>query len=73
MHSFSIKYFLLFTFSGQHLITAVIDTKFGYQTTSWDLGKTVSYIELDTPKMNKEEITEAERYFNAWIATILQM
>jgi len=50
--------------SGQHLITAVIDTKFGYKTTSWDLGKTMSFIELDTPKMTKEEIIEAEREIN---------
>lgn len=37
--------------SGQHLITDLIETEFGYQTVSWWLGKEVSYIELDTKQL----------------------
>ncbi len=32
--------------SGQHLITAIADALFGFKTTSWWLGETVSHIEL---------------------------
>lgn len=32
--------------SGQHLITALADSMFGFKTTSWWLGETVSHIEL---------------------------
>lgn len=32
--------------SGQHLITAIVDSLFGYKTTSWWLGEFVSHIEL---------------------------
>lgn len=46
--------------SGQHLITAIVDQKYGHQTTSWDLGKNVSFIELDTPTLTKEQIQEVE-------------
>ncbi|XP_039959653.1 alanyl-tRNA editing protein Aarsd1-B [Bactrocera neohumeralis] len=34
--------------SGQHLITALFDSEFKYDTTSWWLGTDTSYIELDT-------------------------
>uniref|UniRef100_A0A671TY00 Alanyl-tRNA synthetase domain containing 1 n=1 Tax=Sparus aurata TaxID=8175 RepID=A0A671TY00_SPAAU len=37
--------------SGQHLITALADALFGYKTTSWDLGRQRSTIELDTPSV----------------------
>lgn len=32
--------------SGQHLITAIADASFGFKTTSWWLGESVSHIEL---------------------------
>lgn len=32
--------------SGQHLITAIVDSLFGFKTTSWWLGELVSHIEL---------------------------
>lgn len=31
---------------GQHLITALADSEFGYSTTSWWLGEEISFIEL---------------------------
>ncbi|XP_067687613.1 alanyl-tRNA editing protein Aarsd1-B-like [Haliotis asinina] len=53
--------------SGQHLITALADSMFGYKTTSWNLGEKVSFIELDTPKMTAEELTTLEETVNAKI------
>ncbi|CAG2058484.1 unnamed protein product [Timema podura] len=50
--------------SGQHLVTAIADLEFGYPTTSWWLGEEVSYIELDTPTIKQEEITNIERIVN---------
>nr|CAD7395340.1 unnamed protein product [Timema poppensis] len=50
--------------SGQHLVTAIADLEFGYPTTSWWLGEEVSYIELDTPTIKQEEITNIEQIVN---------
>ncbi|XP_042868594.1 alanyl-tRNA editing protein Aarsd1-like [Penaeus japonicus] len=50
--------------SGQHLITAVADSMYGYATSSWYLGESVSYIELDTPKVSQEEIDAVEENVN---------
>lgn len=50
--------------SGQHLITAIVDKKYGFATTSWDLGKTVSFIELDTPSLSLEQMKEVETECN---------
>uniref|UniRef100_A0A0K8U0P7 Alanyl-tRNA editing protein Aarsd1-A n=1 Tax=Bactrocera latifrons TaxID=174628 RepID=A0A0K8U0P7_BACLA len=41
--------------SGQHLITALFDSEFKYDTTSWWLGTDTSYIELDTTHLITRE------------------
>jgi len=46
--------------SGQHLLSAVLDAKFGFKTTSWDLGKSISHVELNTPKISSEQMSEVE-------------
>ncbi|NXU52578.1 AASDB protein, partial [Turnix velox] len=50
--------------SGQHLITAVADQMFGFKTTSWELGRQRSIIELDTPSMSAEQVEALERNVN---------
>ncbi|XP_022065063.2 alanyl-tRNA editing protein Aarsd1 [Acanthochromis polyacanthus] len=50
--------------SGQHLITALADTMFGYKTTSWDLGRQRSTIELDTPCVKPAQLQELEEVVN---------
>lgn len=53
--------------SGQHLLSAIADQRYGYKTTSWDLGSKVSNVEFDTPKMTKEQIEELENEVNTKI------
>ncbi|NXS61227.1 AASD1 protein, partial [Brachypteracias leptosomus] len=50
--------------SGQHLITAITEQMFGFKTTSWELGRQRSVIELDTPSMTMEQIETLERSVN---------
>lgn len=50
--------------SGQHLITAIADLMFGFKTTSWELGRQRSIIELDTPSVTAEQIEALERSVN---------
>ncbi|XP_062451769.1 alanyl-tRNA editing protein Aarsd1-like isoform X1 [Rhea pennata] len=50
--------------SGQHLITAIADQMFGFKTTSWELGRQRSVIELDTPVTTAEQIEALERSVN---------
>uniref|UniRef100_I3KVA1 Alanyl-tRNA synthetase domain containing 1 n=1 Tax=Oreochromis niloticus TaxID=8128 RepID=I3KVA1_ORENI len=50
--------------SGQHLITALADTMFGYKTTSWELGRQRSTIELDTPCVKPGQLQELEECVN---------
>ncbi|MEQ2275030.1 Alanyl-tRNA editing protein Aarsd1 [Xenotaenia resolanae] len=50
--------------SGQHLITALADSMFGYKTTSWDLGRHRSTIELDTPSVKAAQLQELEEAVN---------
>ncbi|KAL0984187.1 hypothetical protein UPYG_G00138270 [Umbra pygmaea] len=50
--------------SGQHLITAMADSMFGYKTTSWELGRQRSSIELDTPSMKPGQIEALEAAVN---------
>lgn len=45
--------------SGQHVLSAVFD-RYGYNTTSWDLGRFVSHVELNVAKLSAKEITEVE-------------
>ncbi|XP_077482695.1 alanyl-tRNA editing protein Aarsd1 [Stigmatopora argus] len=50
--------------SGQHLISALAESMFGYVTTSWELGRQRSNIELDTPTVKAEQIRELEDAVN---------
>ncbi|XP_036428081.1 alanyl-tRNA editing protein Aarsd1 [Colossoma macropomum] len=50
--------------SGQHLITALADTMFGYKTTSWELGRQRSSIELDTVTVKAGEMEALEAAVN---------
>ncbi|XP_072229896.1 alanyl-tRNA editing protein Aarsd1 [Leuresthes tenuis] len=50
--------------SGQHLITALADSMFGYKTTSWDLGRQRSTIELDTQCVKPAQLKELEEAIN---------
>ncbi|XP_041829321.1 alanyl-tRNA editing protein Aarsd1-like isoform X1 [Melanotaenia boesemani] len=50
--------------SGQHLITALADTMFGYKTTSWELGRQRSSIELDTSSVKPAQLQELEEVIN---------
>ncbi|XP_010224756.1 PREDICTED: alanyl-tRNA editing protein Aarsd1, partial [Tinamus guttatus] len=50
--------------TGQHLITAIADQMFGFKTTSWELGRQRSVIELDTPSVTAEQIEALERSVN---------
>ncbi|XP_036387630.1 alanyl-tRNA editing protein Aarsd1 [Megalops cyprinoides] len=50
--------------SGQHLVTALADTMFGYKTTSWELGRQRSIIELDTATVKPGEMEALERAVN---------
>ncbi|NWI14432.1 AASD1 protein, partial [Crypturellus soui] len=50
--------------SGQHLITAIADQMFGFKTTSWELGRQRSVIELDTPSVTAEQVEALERSVN---------
>ncbi|KAF6728437.1 Alanyl-tRNA editing protein Aarsd1 [Oryzias melastigma] len=50
--------------SGQHLITALADQMFGYKTTSWELGRQRSTIELDTPRVTPAQLQELEEAVN---------
>ena len=55
------KVFVDFNISAQHLITAIADDTYGFKTTSWDLGRTVSYIEMDTPQVTSEQLNNIEK------------
>lgn len=46
--------------TAQHLLTAVADQRFGWSTTAFHLGDRVSDIELDTPSLGAEDLTELE-------------
>lgn len=50
--------------SGQHLITALADIMFGYKTTSWELGRQRSTIELDTPSVKPGQFQALEEAVN---------
>ncbi|XP_015759085.1 PREDICTED: alanyl-tRNA editing protein Aarsd1-like [Acropora digitifera] len=50
--------------SGQHLISAIIENNFGYETTSWELGKLRSHIELSCKKLTAEEMDCIEKTAN---------
>lgn len=54
--------------SGQHLISAIFEQDYGFNTTTWYLGLTASFIELDTKTITLEQLKTAERKVNSIIA-----
>ena len=46
--------------TGQHLLTAVAQQRFGWHTTAFHLGEHVSDIELATPGIRSEQLTDLE-------------
>ncbi|KAM6175761.1 putative protein PTGES3L isoform 1-T1 [Erethizon dorsatum] len=48
----------------QHLITAVAEHLFGLKTTSWELGRLRSMIELDSPSVTTEQAAAIEQSVN---------
>jgi len=46
--------------TGQHLLTAVAEQRFGWCTTAFHLGERLSDIELDAPSIRPEDLTELE-------------
>lgn len=50
--------------SGQHLITALAETMFGYKTTSWELGRQKGTIELDTLSVKPAQVQALEEAVN---------
>jgi misacylated tRNA(Ala) deacylase len=59
--------------SGQHLVTAVASSEYGFATTSWNLGEKVSSIELDTPEVTPEQLANIERIVNEKIKAAVAM
>lgn len=53
---------------GQHLITAVFEQDFGFDTTTWSLGSETSFIELNTSNVSSDQLQRAERKMNKFIA-----
>lgn len=53
--------------SGQHLITAIFDREFGYNTKSWWLGTDDSYVDLDAKDVTKEQLEKVESICNQLI------
>ncbi|CAL8300735.1 unnamed protein product [Lota lota] len=50
--------------SGQHLVTALAETMFGFKTTSWELGRQRSSIELDTASVDPAQLQALEEAVN---------
>ena len=46
--------------TGQHLLTAMAEQRFGWHTTAFHLGEQLSDIELDTPKIAPDQIAQLE-------------
>uniref|UniRef100_T1IZE3 Threonyl/alanyl tRNA synthetase SAD domain-containing protein n=1 Tax=Strigamia maritima TaxID=126957 RepID=T1IZE3_STRMM len=50
--------------SGQHLLSAVAENKFNLKTTSWNLGESISYVEIDAPVVEFPVLKELEEIVN---------
>ncbi|XP_055860367.1 alanyl-tRNA editing protein Aarsd1-B-like [Biomphalaria glabrata] len=50
--------------TAQHLITAITDKKYGYQTTSWSLGTDIVTIELETTSLTLDQMLDIEKSAN---------
>lgn len=54
--------------AGQHLITAIFEQDYHFNTTTWNLGAETSFIELDTKAVTVEQLRDAEAKINLIIA-----
>jgi misacylated tRNA(Ala) deacylase len=54
--------------SGQHLISALFEKHFYYNTKCWWLGSELSYIELDAKNLIEDEMRKIEKICNELIA-----
>lgn len=57
--------------SGQHLISALFEKEFNYNTRAWWLGAESSYIEIDGKNITDEEMKKIDRLSNECIAKAL--
>lgn len=57
--------------SGQHLISALFEKEFNYNTKAWWLGAESSYIEIDSKEIKEEDMKKIELMANANIAQAL--
>lgn len=54
--------------SGQHLITAIFERDFGFNTKCWWLGSETSFIELDAKTLSQDDLNSVEKTTNELIA-----
>lgn len=59
--------------SGQHLISALFEKEFNYNTRAWWLGGESSYIEIDGKNITDVEMHKIERMCNDYIAQALSV
>ncbi|XP_057292475.1 alanyl-tRNA editing protein Aarsd1-like isoform X2 [Hydractinia symbiolongicarpus] len=50
--------------SAQHLFSAIADTNYGFKTVSWELGRSVSHVELNAKSISKEQLVSIETECN---------
>eukprot|EP00041_Stephanoeca_diplocostata_P011844 m.196564 g.196564 ORF g.196564 m.196564 type:complete len:168 (+) comp18693_c0_seq9:807-1310(+) len=55
--------------TGQHLVTAKAIELFGYETESWNLGDTISFLDLATAELTSDELSTLESSVNDAITT----
>ncbi|WP_409288658.1 alanyl-tRNA editing protein [Peribacillus sp. SCS-37] len=53
--------------SGQHLLSAVCQQLYGYETISFHLGRDSVTIDLDTPELSTQQLNEIENMANSYI------
>ncbi|XP_055534833.1 alanyl-tRNA editing protein Aarsd1-A [Wyeomyia smithii] len=53
--------------SGQHLITAIFDREFGFNTRSWWLGTDDCYVDLDAKDVSRKQLETVEQICNQLI------
>lgn len=54
--------------SGQHLISALFEQEYNYNTKAWWLGAESSYIEIEAKSITDEEMKRIEKLSNSYIA-----
>jgi len=53
--------------SAQHLLSALLDNLYKLKTLSWEMGRSVSHVELNTPQVSEEQMAVIEEQCNACI------